>query len=188
MKKAIALLLAASMTAAMAAGCTSGQPQNNETVAAAQVETTAPTEPETTVAQATLEEQMDAYWNDQLDGLLKNDAGYPHGKEGMGAVVLAMKDGQVIFEKAYGYAHYYDADITAEGASYANPAYVKTENPRQMTTDTLFDLASVTKVMATTQSIMVLVDRDSSIWRTRWRICCPASKPTARARSPLPSC
>ena len=159
MKKAIALLLAASMTAAMAAGCTSGQPQNNETVATAQVETTAPTVPETTVAQATLEEQMDAYWNDQLDGLLKNDAGYPHGKEGMGAVVLAMKDGQVIFEKAYGYAHYYDADITAEGASYANPAYVKTENPRQMTTDTLFDLASVTKVMATTQSIMVLVDR-----------------------------
>ena len=49
MKKAIALLLAASMTAAMAAGCTSGQPQNNETVATAQGETTAPTVPETTV-------------------------------------------------------------------------------------------------------------------------------------------
>ena len=67
-------------------------------------------------------------------------------------MVLAMKDRRrSSVEKAYGYAHYYDADITAEGASYANPAYVKTENPEtDMTTDTLFDLASVTKVMATT--------------------------------------
>lgn len=77
----------------------------------------------------------------------------------MGAVALAIKDGKIIFEKAYGYAHYFDADYEAEGSTYANPVYTKTENPREMTTDTLFDLASVTKVMATTQSIMILVDR-----------------------------
>ena len=107
----------------------------------------------------TLEEQVeaaaDAYWA-SLDGQLKDGAGYPHGAEGMGAVVLAIKDGEVILNKAYGYAHYYDA---AEGSDYWNPTYVKTENPREMTVDTMFDLASVTKVMATTQTIMILVDR-----------------------------
>ena len=107
----------------------------------------------------TLEEQVeaaaDAYW-ESLDSQLKSGAGYPHGAEGMGAVVLAIKDGEVILNKAYGYAHYYDA---AEGSDYANPIYVKTANPREMTVDTMFDLASVTKVMATTQTIMILVDR-----------------------------
>ena len=54
--------------------------------------TEAPTQEETTAEEtegttASLEEQMDAYWNEELDGYLKNDAGYPHGKEGMGAVV-----------------------------------------------------------------------------------------------------
>lgn len=105
-----------------------------------------------------LEANMDAYW-ENLDEMLKNDAGYENGSAGMGAVVLAVKDGKVIFEKAYGYAHYYDADYEAEGSSYATPVYKEIENPRLMTTDTLFDLASVTKVMATTQSIMILCDR-----------------------------
>lgn len=104
----------------------------------------------------TLEDKMDDYWYNQLDGYLKNSAGYPQGSEGMGAVVLAVKDGEVIFEKAYGYAHYYDA---AERSTYYNPVYEKIDDPREMTTDTLFDLASVTKVMATTQSIMLLVDQ-----------------------------
>lgn len=159
MKKAIALLLAV-CTLAMA-GCAGQKPEDTKPS-----ETQMPTEvteatdaPETTAPQLSLEEQMDAYWNDQLDAHLKNDAGYPHGSEGMGAVVLAMKDGEIVFEKAYGYAHYYDADYEAEGSTYANPVYKKTENPREMTTDTLFDLASVTKVMATTQSIMILVDQ-----------------------------
>ena len=110
-------------------------------------------------AEPTLEELVDAaadaYWAD-LDNQLKDGAGYPNGAEGMGAVVLAIKDGEVILEKAYGYAHYFDA---AEGSDYWNPTYEKIDNPREMTVDTLFDLASVTKVMATTQSIMLLVDR-----------------------------
>ena len=102
-----------------------------------------------------VEAAADAYWAD-LDNQLKTGAGYPQGAEGMGAVVLAIKDGEVILNKAYGYAHYYDA---AEGSDYWNPTYVKTANPREMKVDTMFDLASVTKVMATTQTIMLLVDR-----------------------------
>ena len=104
---------------------------------------------------AAVEAAADAYWAD-LDNQLKTGAKYPQGAEGMGAVVLAIKDGEVILNKAYGYAHYYDA---AEGSDYWNPTYVKTANPREMKVDTMFDLASVTKVMATTQTIMLLVDR-----------------------------
>lgn len=163
-KKVTALLLAACMLTALTGCAGSGQTgtdvkETEKTTAAEQTAEAADTAAQEETATPSLEEQMDSYWNDQLDGDLKNEAGYPHGSEGMGAVVLAMKDGEVIFEKAYGYAHYYDADYEAEGSSYANPVYVKTENPREMTTDTLFDLASVTKVMATTQSIMILVDR-----------------------------
>ena len=106
-----------------------------------------------------LEAEMDKYWNEELDAILKEDANYAKGNEGLGAVVLAMKEGEIIFNKAYGYAHYFDADYDAEGSTYANPVYKKTEKPRKMTVDTLFDLASLTKVMATTQSIMILVDQ-----------------------------
>ena len=166
MKKAIALILALCMLAM--AGCaatpaptTTAKPTDalTQTTQAPTKPATEPTEPATEPtepAEPTLEEKMDDYWYNQLDANLKDSAGYPHGAEGMGAVIVALKDGKVVFEKAYGYAHYYDA---AEGSSYANPVYEKIDNPREMTVDTLFDLASVTKVMATTQSIMVLVDR-----------------------------
>lgn len=56
-----------------------------------------------------------------------------------GAVVLLVKDGQVIFDKAYGY-HTYTGDVQTK------------------TTD-LFDMASVTKVTATTPVIMQLYDK-----------------------------
>lgn len=157
-KKLVCLVLAMLMVLSMAACANSGNEETSGgTTAGTTPETTTAgtSAPETTVAQLSLEEQMDAYW-DGLDTMLKEQAGYPHGSEGMGAVVLAIKDGEVVFEKAYGYAHYYDA---AEGSTYENPVYEKTANPREMTVDTLFDLASVTKVMATTQSIMLLVDQ-----------------------------
>lgn len=155
-KKLICLMLALTMVMSIAA-CANSKP--NETTPA---ETTVPvttvsetTVSETTVAQPSLEDQLDAYWAG-LDTMIKEQAGYPHGSEGIGAVILAIKDGKVVTEKAYGYAHYYDA---AEGSAYENPVYEKTAEPRMMTVDTLFDLASVTKVMATTQSIMLLVDQ-----------------------------
>lgn len=57
-----------------------------------------------------------------------------------GGVVLVAKNGQVVFEKAYGY---YD--------------YKKT---KKVTTETVYDLASITKVLATTQAVMFLASRD----------------------------
>lgn len=61
-----------------------------------------------------------------------------------GAVVLVAKNGVIVKNTAYGYAQKYDMGKVLK-------------NPRVMTTDTLFDMASVTKVMATTQAIMKLV-------------------------------
>src|SRR5450432_1923865 len=57
-----------------------------------------------------------------------------------GAVVLAARQGRVVWEKAY-------------GARAIEP----TGEP--MTTDTIFDMASLTKVVATATSIMILVER-----------------------------
>src|SRR2546430_10522528 len=65
-----------------------------------------------------------------------------------GAVFLVSKDGRVIHERAFGYAQLNDY----EGRRLAAP--------RPMRASTMFDLASVTKVMATTMATMLLVDRD----------------------------
>ena len=57
-----------------------------------------------------------------------------------GAVVLVARNGSVVWRKAY-------------GARAVEPAR------EAMTTDTIFDLASLTKVVATATSIMILVER-----------------------------
>ena len=64
-----------------------------------------------------------------------------------GAVLLVAQEGKVLFHKAYGYAqlYYYDRQ--------------RLDTPEPMTTDVLFDMASLTKVMATTFGVMLLVDR-----------------------------
>ncbi len=64
-----------------------------------------------------------------------------------GAVFLVGKDGHVVHERAFGYAELRDY----EGRRLATPP--------AMQTSTVFDLASVTKVMATTMATMILVDR-----------------------------
>ena len=56
-----------------------------------------------------------------------------------GGVVLIAKDGKVIFEKAYGYLDY--------------------NRTKAVSTQTVYDLASITKVMATTQAVMFLASR-----------------------------
>ena len=61
-----------------------------------------------------------------------------------GAVVLVAKSGKVVKESAYGDAQKYDMGMLLE-------------NPRKMKKKTMFDLASLTKVMGTTQGIMKLV-------------------------------
>ncbi len=55
-----------------------------------------------------------------------------------GAVVLVAKDGRIVYEKAFGQMAW--------------------TNPKPMTTETIFDLASVTKIVATNISVMKLYD------------------------------
>src|SRR5262245_44456027 len=57
-----------------------------------------------------------------------------------GAVLLVGHEGQVVYQKAYGHR-------------------ALIPNPEPMTLDTIFDIASLTKVVATTSSIMKLVER-----------------------------
>jgi CubicO group peptidase (beta-lactamase class C family) len=64
-----------------------------------------------------------------------------------GAVILVKKDTQVVYRQAYGYAQKYDYYH-----NLLNP-------PEKMTIDHLFDIASLTKVIGTTTSLMILADR-----------------------------
>jgi CubicO group peptidase (beta-lactamase class C family) len=80
------------------------------------------------------------------------------GKLVPGAVFLVSKDGRVVHERAFGYAQLNDYQ------GHRLPS------PPAMRTSTMFDLASVTKVMATTMATMLLVDRgkielDAPVWR-----------------------
>lgn len=65
-----------------------------------------------------------------------------------GAVLVVSQNGQVIHERAFGWAELNDF----QGHRLAQP--------RPMHTSTMFDLASVTKVMATTMAVMMLVSQD----------------------------
>jgi len=62
-----------------------------------------------------------------------------------GAVLVVSKDGRIVKETAYGFAQFNDYDLRRIEAV-------------PMRTSTVFDLASVTKVMAGTNAIMLLVD------------------------------
>ncbi len=64
-----------------------------------------------------------------------------------GAVIQIKKDGKIVYKHAYGYSQKYDINH-----QLLNP-------PVPMNTATLFDMASLTKVIGTTTSIMLLVDR-----------------------------
>ncbi len=79
-----------------------------------------------------------------------------------GAVLLVSRDGRIVLEKAYGWARlnrYEDGQYGASAAGEArSSALRRLADPGPMTTDTVFDLASVTKVMATTFAAMLLVD------------------------------
>ncbi|HEX2166248.1 MAG TPA: serine hydrolase [Longimicrobiales bacterium] len=64
-----------------------------------------------------------------------------------GAVLVVTRGGDVVHERAFGYAQLYDYGMR------------RLDPPRRMNVSTAFDLASVTKVMATTYAMMLLVDR-----------------------------
>jgi CubicO group peptidase (beta-lactamase class C family) len=80
-----------------------------------------------------------------------------------GAGLLVTKDGQVVLEKAYGWAQLYEYGEGEYGASAAGEtrpgSLGRLSRPVPMDTATVFDLASVTKVMATTFAVMLLADR-----------------------------
>ena len=78
----------------------------------------------------------------QVDALIKEDIkqGFP------GAVLLVLKDGKIIKNSAYGYARKF-----ADGGELLSA-------PVKMTTDTLFDIASNTKMFATNFALMKLVN------------------------------
>ena len=64
-----------------------------------------------------------------------------------GAVILVKKDNKVILRKAFGYAQKYDFNH-----NLINP-------PEMMTVRHLFDIASLTKAVGTTTSVMLLADK-----------------------------
>lgn len=64
-----------------------------------------------------------------------------------GAVIQIKKGNKIIYKNAYGYAQKY------------NYGHKLINQPEPMTTEHLFDIASLTKVIGTTTSIMILVDR-----------------------------
>lgn len=78
---------------------------------------------------------------DELDALIEREVaqGFP------GAVLLIAKDGKVIKHSAYGYANRYRQDGT------------ELATPEPMQPDTVFDLASNTKMYATNYALMQLV-------------------------------
>ena len=80
---------------------------------------------------------MNAAKLNQIDALVEADI---KDKKLPGAVVLVGHKGKIVFRRAYG-----------------NRALVP--NVEKMTVDTIFDLASLTKVVATTTSIMILVEQ-----------------------------
>lgn len=82
-----------------------------------------------------------------------------------GAVLLVLRDGRPVLEQAYGQARlmeYAAGEYDASQAGEARPgALARLAEPVPMTTETGFDLASVTKVMATTFAVMLLADRET---------------------------
>ena len=80
-----------------------------------------------------------------------------------GAVLVVMRNRERVLEKAYGHARILDYGQGEYGAAQAGVsrpgALVHLPDPVPMTPSTVFDLASVTKVMATTLAAMLLVDR-----------------------------
>ena len=78
-----------------------------------------------------------------------------------GAVVLVSKDGETLLHKAYGWAQLYDyGDGQYQTALPISRNLRRLQPAVPMSIDTRFDLASVTKVMATTFAVMLLVDRN----------------------------
>ncbi len=78
-------------------------------------------------------------------------------KAAPGAVALLAKDGKVVRRRAFGYAQLYADPEEKPDSDEGKPKF--TDRKRHMRTTTVFDLASLTKMVATTTSIMILVEQ-----------------------------
>lgn len=99
---------------------------------------------EDTAKQKELSKAIDAVAYSYVRSQLADD----NPKATPGAQILVMKDGKVVFEKSYGTIQAFD--FSKEGDN-------KIADPIPVKNDTLFDLASVTKISATTQAFLHLV-------------------------------
>jgi len=80
----------------------------------------------------------------KIDSLVQSEIDQEHIP---GAAILVKKDGGILYRNALGYAHLFDKELK------------RLQNPEPLTTDHIFDLASLTKVLGTTFAIMLLNDR-----------------------------
>ena len=80
-----------------------------------------------------------------------------------GAVILVARNGELLLHWAHGFAQTVELQVGTAYQEGATDSCIVTpqvmRRPRPMTRSTVFDLASVTKVMATTMALMLLVDR-----------------------------
>lgn len=97
-----------------------------------------------------LTKEIDSNYESKVDKTVKN---YVSDEKIPSAVILAAKDGKVIFEKAYGNSSAY---VENDFSKADHPIADKLESPVKAETDTIYDLASCTKIVGTTQAIMKL--------------------------------
>ena len=69
-----------------------------------------------------------------------------------GCVLLVARNGKIVFNRAYGYYSY--------------------DRKQPVTTETVYDLASVTKISATTVAVMKLYDEGKLDIKRLWAITC----------------
>lgn len=82
---------------------------------------------------------------ERIDAAVESRLGLDDGDRYTGAVALVAHRGQVVYEEAFGDAQTHDG-------------VTPLDQPRPTTVDTIFDMASITKVEATTAAVMRLVD------------------------------
>jgi CubicO group peptidase (beta-lactamase class C family) len=95
-------------------------------------------------AQRTMLKENRAKLKSEIDSILQSQVDQD---KIPGAVVLIKKDNTVIYRHAYGYAQKYDFNH-----NLLSP-------PEKMKVNTLFDIASLTKVIGTATAVMLLADR-----------------------------
>ena len=89
-----------------------------------------------------------------VDNIIQKDVNNGFG----GAVLAVIKDGKVIKQTAYGYENMFKPDcVTNPDYSIPESCYLDDQDRTKMQVDTMFDLASLTKIYSTVFAMMHLV-------------------------------